>query len=69
MNKIFFALVIAGLCFGAKENFVPETRKSTFNRNLSIEIFGSIHIPFTHDIQFNGAQLPDYMWAVYNCIV
>ncbi|MGB9722245.1 MAG: hypothetical protein ACPL28_12295, partial [bacterium] len=64
-KKIFFALIIAGLCFGQyeKENVGSVILKNDFIKNLSLELIGSMHFTFEHDLRFGGAKLPPFIWA------
>ncbi|MBE0452023.1 MAG: hypothetical protein IBX70_14450 [Clostridia bacterium] len=63
--NILFLIILAGLSFSQseKENFAQTARESTFNRNLSVEVVGSLHFTFEHDIKFGGANLPSHMWG------
>lgn len=67
---ILFSLLIAGLCFGQKEqrNFISSIQKNGDNKKLSLEIMGSMYFTFEHYIKFGGAKLPFYMWGGSWCI-
>lgn len=64
-THILFLLILAGLnsSESGKENFVQAAQGNVFNRNLSVDVIGSVHFTFEHNIKFEGASLPSYMWG------